>query len=256
MIKSRWFIVAVAFIVIIIAILFFRYKELAQGSKSIENYKKNPVSLSPRSIDTSSWTKYSNDGLGFSIKIPVEVYGTTEGGCFGGSSFRVPLKTLQDGDSVYIVPEYYYEIGDRGYCKKVEYSDDFIKKEAARTSQITGLPLTKLSFGWKITVKDISVEDIAKYVKDTFGSSCVVNQLLLGDDGNYRVNIKGTDWSVENGDGNCFFDFASRIIYSPLRNKIMSVVLGQECTFYSANPNDTPNYQCYDDAMVNSFIFH
>jgi hypothetical protein len=215
-----------------------------------------PATHSPKPIDTSSWTEYSNDDLGFSIKIPAEVYGINMGGCIGGSSFKAPLKTLQDGDNVYIFPEYYYDVGDRGYCRKVEYTADLIKKEAAETSQTTGLPPDKLDFGWRIAVKTASADDIAGYAKETFGSSCVVDQSSLQDDGNYRIILKGTDWSSEDGYRNCNLDFAYWILYSPAKHKLMSVVLGQECNFYSADPvTDSSDYQCYDDDMFGSFKF-
>jgi len=251
------FLILLAFLAAVtVAILFFlKYKEpkpaVINANNSQSNISTTPIT--PKPVNTSSWTEYFNDDLGFSIKIPAEVYGINIGGCIGGSPFKAPLKTLQDGDNVYIFPEYYYEVGDRGYCRKVEYTDDLIKKEALEINQTTGVLPSKLSFGWKITVKNASADDIAEYAKETFGSSCVVDKLSLQDDGNYQIGLKGTDWSTENGYGNCFLDFASKFIYSPAKHKLMSAVLGQECTFYSADPSDVSNYQCYDDAMIDSF---
>lgn len=212
-------------------------------------------------VDTSSWTSYTNSQLGFSVKIPLEVdsiYRCPDSRQAGNT----PLVVFEDNEngSVYISQEYYYDANwsqskqdFTGECNKISYSLEILKQEEKR-QDLLGLSSHPF-LGWKIIInnpKDDS--DIADFIKQNFGSTCVISSKTLAGDGIYNIKMKGEDWNTVNGFGNCPINFSYRVIYSPEKHKLMSVILGQECTF-GTDPLILSSYQCYDEEMIKSFKF-
>jgi len=185
------------------------------------------------------WDLYHNEDLGFSMNIPLEV--ATVYKCLDrGEKEYVPVKVFEDNENglVYMALEYYYDDN----CEKVILSPELLE----------GIP--KSFFGWKISINDLNSEDdILDIMKNDFGSSCVIDTMKEKDLGEYKITLKGADWSNENGWGNCLINYTYDIIYSEKNNKLMSIVLGQECTF-GTYPDSIP-YYCYDNDMVKSFSF-
>ncbi len=121
---------------------------------------------------------------------------------------------------------------------------------------LSGLASHKPFLGWKMIIKDITNDnDILKYIKENFGSGCIINNETLQEDGTKKFSIVGNDLSDPNDDWRkCNVDFSYKIHYYPEKHKLMSVVLGQECTF-GTDPSIPSTYQCYDNEMINSFKF-
>lgn len=228
------------------------------------NSEKVNVSES-KLIDTSTWMNYSNDQLGFSMLIPPD--GPTLYKCQESPITRTPIKVFEDNpnESVYISQAYYYASDwDKpkqnyvGKCNQVTYTLASLKAED-EDSYSTGRS-THPFLGWKIIVNnpknDKEVED---FIKQNFGKTCVVDSTSMLKDGNQEINIKGTDRTNEDL-GSCLVNFSYKILYSPIKHKLMSVVMGQECTFNNINPSNLSkdkesSYQCYDDAMIQNFKF-
>ena len=214
------------------------------------NNNQNKINIKKK-IDTSTWNEYINNQLGFSIKIPSEVF--MSGSCEGDKYDS--LKILQDNEnnSVYILTNHYTI--DNGKCLKVSYSlDDIRKQKQDMAGEIYFSPY----LGWNIMVNNIAnKEDILKYLKSSFGSGCFIDNEYLREDGSYRIYLKGTRNSESDPWwGTCPLNFSYRIIYSPEKHKLMSVVLGQECKFQSIDPElSDQSYQCYDEEMIKTFKF-
>jgi hypothetical protein len=215
-------------------------------------------------IDTSTWTNYTNTQLEFSIKIPIEV--PTLHKCSSNEQTEnTPLKVYEDNQNgtVYISQEYYYGVkwsqSEQKYvgeCDKINYSLESLKKEeeTAYSSGLSSHPF----LGWKIIINNPKDDDeMINFVKQNFGSTCSIALKDLQKDGNYQININGKNL-VENGvkvmDENCYTNFAYKILYSPEKHKLMSVIIGQECTF-GTDPSISSSYQCYDEEMIKSFKF-
>lgn len=244
--------IAILFVVSILLFLYlFNKKETA-----FVPVDKGVVAPIIRPVDTSSWNKYYNSQFGFSIKIPEEVFEIVS--CRQEKGLT-PIRVLQDNNRriVYILEDY-YKNNQSGQCVKVSRSLEDLRAEAENTGKdiVGGLPM--LYFGWEIIINEAkNDEDILKHVKDNFGSGCIVTYKRLQEDGNYDIKLSGSQ-KVEEGDpwwGNCYLNFAYKIIYSPEKNKLMSMGLGQECKFYSSDPVTSSSYQCYDEAMIQSFKF-
>ena len=110
--------------------------------------------------------------------------------------------------------------------------------------------------GWAILIRSIKDEgELDKFIKEIYGSGCSAGnkQPWEQQDGVYEISVSADGTTL--GDTTCPIDWMNRIkvLYAPEKNKLMSVILGQECTF-STNPYSKP-YQCYDEEMINSFRF-
>jgi hypothetical protein len=199
------------------------------------------------------WSLYQNDNLGFLIELPSEI--ATISKCPNNKMVSVPVKVFENNEShvVYIVPEYYYDASwsskEQKFtedCAKVIYSLDMLETEKRE----------KPFLGWTINISDIkNEEDILRAIKDNFGSTCEIKDKIKDEQGNYEISLYGSDWNFNDGlESNCMINYSYRIIYSEGKNKMMSVILGQECTF-GTDPNIKP-YYCYDENMINSFKFY
>jgi hypothetical protein len=264
-------ILIIAICILIVAFLFFFDKKEQKPASAPINTDNNPVVYSPKSVDTSSWTNYSNSQLGFSIKIPVEVYGIDR--CSSSHKFFVPLEIFEDNNNrvVYISEAYYYdsqwsEAEQRytGNCGKITYSLQSLKDEENKDREIMLNNVTKYYnlqpfLGWRIAIADVeNDEDILKFIKDNFGQGCNIgSKTASSQEGIYQVGITGEDWNepgMNIGETTCLVNFEYRILYSPEKHKLMSVVLGQECKF-GTDPSVPSSYQCYDNEMIDSFKF-
>ncbi|MFA5368755.1 MAG: hypothetical protein WC303_01955 [Candidatus Paceibacterota bacterium] len=240
------------FILFVLALIFiggFLFFSNKKEKAPVINNPNNGI-ITPKLIDTSSWTNYANAQLGFSIIIPLEINGKVR--CSDMQATNVPVKVFADNSNglVYISQAYYYDAWDQAQqkmtdqCKKITPTLDSLRD---------GYIL-----GWKIVINDIkNDEDILKYVKENFGPTCSITDRGLQKDGNYQISIKGRDLT-ENGevtmDPTCLTNFVYKILYSQEKQKLMSVALGQECSF-GTDPSVQSSYQCYDNTMIQSFKF-
>ncbi len=238
--------------IVILALIFiggFLFLSNKKEKAPVINNPNNGV-VTPKPIDTSSWTNYTNTQLGFSIMIPLEINGKVR--CSDAQATNVPVKIFEDNSNgiVYISQSYYYDAWDQAQQKITNQC----KKITSTLDSLRGGDI----LGWKITINNIKDnEDILKYIKANFGSTCSIVDKFLQNDGNYQITIKGRDLT-ENGevtmDSTCLTNFVYKILYSQEKHKLMSVVLGQECKF-GTDPSVQSSYQCYDDTMIQSFKF-
>lgn len=206
--------------------------------------------------DYKIWNYYGNPQLGFSIQIPKEVDGFYK--CPAKETIQVPVKVFEDNENgiVYVSQEYYYktewdsELQEfTGPCEKITYSLASLRSETKEDYA------HKPFLGWAILIKDIRDEsELDKFIKENYGSGCRSgDEKSWGQDGVCEITVGGWEEGMSLEDTPCPVNYSYKILYAPEKNKVMSVKLGQECTFWS-NP-DSKSYQCYDEEMINSFKF-
>jgi len=265
MTKFKKILIILTILLFLFVITFFWINNIKKEIKPLP-LNNNPIITEPKkSIDTSSWKNYTNNQLGFSIKIPLEV--PTLYRCpSNNQNGHTPLETYEDNQNgiVYISAQYYYDAkwsqAEQEYiggCDKITYT----LKSLENRENDNGLYIAsdqKPFLGWKIIISNIDNDDgISKYIKDNFGSGCLLSEKILENNGIYDIKIKGEDWdkkTTDLGNTTCSWGSLYKILYSPEKHKLMSVILGQECTF-GTDPSIPPSYQCYDEEMIKSFEF-
>lgn len=199
------------------------------------------------------WNKYINHTLGFSIQIPKEVYGLYK--CPSKETIQVPVRVFEDNENgiVYISQEYYYraewdsELQEfTGPCEKIAYSLESLKSETVDNNPF---------LGWAILIKDIKDEsELDKFIKEIYGSGCSAGQKTPWvQSGVYEIPVLADGTDLGNTACPVGWMNSEKVLYAPEKDKFMSVILGQECTF-GTNPYSKP-YQCYDEEMINGFKF-
>lgn len=251
-------------------------KEEIQQDKPQEKPTPAPIPTPPE----EKWETYSSIELGFSIKYPEMVYGTND--CIDRGStekeFYVPMRVFEDNkDSVfYITPEYCYHADRKwdpvnlttqvGLCEKITYSLELLQNEWRSNVVLGGnkpfsLQGKKTFLGWGILIENIKNEsELNKFIKNNYGPGCFVEKKEpWKQDGVYEIEIKGEDWDngTTPGDTSCPWSVAYKILYAPQKNKIISINLGQECTFAIITDPNRPSwsYECYDEKMIDSLRF-
>jgi hypothetical protein len=203
-------------------------------------------------VDTSNWTEYSNSQLGFSIKIPPESYGIYR--CSSRKAISVPVKVYEDNanKAVYIAEEYYYVADNygadnEGKCEKIVQSLESFKETEKE------IKTQKPFLGWKLIINEAKdKEEVLKYIKEYFGLQCTIQAEFLKENGNYEIHLIGEEGDFSSG--GCSSGSNYKIIYSPDKQKMMTVLLGQEGTFQT-NPEEPSTYQYYENEMLKSFKF-
>lgn len=209
---------------------------------------------------TTEWVKYENKVLGFSVSIPKKVSSVDR--C-NGEEIPVSLKVFEDNvnNVVYFVPEYYYDNVDNpktgeSDCVKKVYSLQLIKDEISGNGldgkyiSSSGNPF----LGAGIRVEKVKNDaELSKFIKDNYGSGCFVGSK---NHWNQQAGVYDVGINAENGENggigtSCPVNYVARILYSPEKEKVMSVKLGQDARFYL----NSTNYFYYDNDIVNSFRF-
>lgn len=237
-------------------------KEEIQQEKPQEKPTPAPIPTPPE----EKWETYSSDELGFSIKYPQMVYGLYR--CSPDKPFWVPLKVFENKESgiVYITQEYYYDDlnsetqTNAGTCEKINYSLELLKNEWRENVSWDNsyfLQAEKTFLGWGILIENIKNEnELDKFIRDNYGSDCFINDKLSWKKNEiYEINIGGKySDNIEGINPKCPLHYAYKVLYAPKKNKLASIKLGQECTFYIINSAlEMP--KCYDEEMIDSFEF-
>ncbi len=208
------------------------------------------------------WQTFTSSELSFSMKYPQMVYGANR--CALNDHFWVPLKIFEDkkNRATYITEEYYYDNwsdklqSNTGPCKKITYSLESLQNEKEKAQEGEFSLWWKPFLGWAISTSDIKNEnELNLFIKNNYGEGCLIkNKINWIQNGVFEINLEEKNLKNEGIDTACPLNYSYKILYSPKKNKIASIKLGQECSFYT-DP-DSSSYKCYDEEIINSFIFN
>lgn len=120
------------------------------------------------SID-GTWNLYSNNSLGFSIKVPKIIAGETHNNC--PSDYAVPTAVYDDDTGAYITNQYFYEYPQNDICSKTANSLDVISQRANQWKNNVGTPLFVPSNWHIITAKAENDTELETFIKANYGTS-------------------------------------------------------------------------------------
>ncbi|MDD3190668.1 MAG: hypothetical protein PHI66_03180, partial [Candidatus Pacebacteria bacterium] len=194
------------------------------------------------------WVDYTSQN-GVSFKYPKYITGIDS--CGAGRVFFVPTKIFEYDEVIYIMPEYYYnfkgEPTEETICEKYFTSDMIDKIKQDRK------PLR----GWRIDIRSIKDKenDINSLIKDIYDYGCKMeSETSWIKDGisTIKMNVyKDTDGNPTSlGETICPMNGVYKILYSEENKLAVSVILGQECTFWGDGQN-----MCFDEKIVESMDF-
>jgi len=211
------------FFITILLVAFLIFEENKESK--VDDEKNNQIiNYVKKEVDQSDWKEYINERLGFSIKIPKEIHLVNR--CSANVGDFVGVKVFEDTEknSVYIIPEYYYDWKeDLQKCEKIEYSLNLIKEEGG----------WKPFLGWKIDVAEINnLEELNKFIKSNFGEACIVGEQKEEGYGIYNIKIIGEDWTNQRTESTCPWEMHYKIIYLSEKYKLLSVKLGIDYDFF------------------------
>ncbi|MDD3006088.1 MAG: hypothetical protein PHX30_00685 [Candidatus Pacebacteria bacterium] len=233
--------------------LFISQPVVTIEESDIENDKESKTSIEADSESSSvakaeGWINY-NSSQGISFDYPKETMGTD---CDGKDSVPVPVKTFEDPENGYV----YLTVN----CE--DTLDTLQKKTAQVSTGNSSYKQEKILGTWIIATAEVKNEqELSAFIKKHYGTGgCSMGEKKLTNRQNdvYEVTITGKDWNTPT-DGfsasrSCKVDYAYKIFYAPEKNEVVSVVLGQDCTF-----NRTDSIEdCYEeeDRIINSITFN
>ena len=200
------------------------------------------------SID-DTWNLYSNNLLGFSIKIPKMSF-EYGGVCINGKLdvAMVPVTTFDDSQGTYITYEYFNEYPINNVCKKTINDLNTIQQRANQWKNGNGNNLIVPS-NWHVVIAKVENDnELEGFIKTNYGSGCKIGTKSLSPTGTYDVKILGD--GLDLSETKCPINFVYALKYSPELHKAATWGVGQEVVFSSANYK-----QNYDSEMINSFKF-
>lgn len=194
------------------------------------------------------WINYTSP-QGISFYYPKETLGTD---CNGKANALVPIRTFEDPENKYL----YLTIN----CT------DTLETLRTKTKQALigngNYKQDKLPDTWSIATKAVKTDDeLNAFISEHYGTGgCIAGtkKPTGKQDGVYEITVSGKDWKNPT-DGfsasqSCKVDYAYKIFYAPAKNKVVSLVLGQDCTFNRSDKLE----DCYgeEDKIVGSIIFN
>jgi hypothetical protein len=211
-----------------------------------------PPSEAQKSTMTSVdevWNIYTNNSLGFSMKIP-KVASEFGGVCVNGKQDvgMIPVRVFDDDKGAYITFESFYEYPVNNTCQKVVTDLGLIEKRANQWKSGNGNSLFVPSNWHIITQKVVDDTELEEFIKESYGTGCKLGTKTLTTPGVYDVKVMGDGLDLDAT--KCPINFVLAVKYSPEFKKVATWGVGQGIVFSSSDFKVT-----YDMEMVNSFKF-
>ena len=220
-----------------------------RSSQPTPNLTPAQVQSTIISID-NTWNLYTNNKIGFSIKIP-NVSSEFGGVCSGGKLdvATVPVKVFDDAFGAFITYEYFYEYPVNNSCQKTVNDLSIVNQRASQWKTNPTNPLFDPP-NWHIITANVSNDtDLENFIKANYGTGCKLGTKTLSDNGTYDVRVEGD--GLDLGETKCPINFILAIKYSPEFKKAATWAIGQSIVF--AADKDFNN--AYDSDIVSSFKF-
>jgi len=222
-----------------------------------------PVAGTPSEITTldETWSKYTNQQLGFSINFPgtmVHLFGSCtwneEEESYRPELSFVPVEIFEDGDVVYISSAYYHEL--TGPIKKTDAEGGtrttFSECQAVENSLLLlGDPENPYQAKWEIVAAEVhDDEELDVFLKSRYGAGCTLGEKVMsGQDGVYDIRIQGDGKDMS--ETLCPLNYGTVVKYYPVGNKVIAWDTGQSVTFSA----DVSYSVTHDEEMIDSFRF-
>lgn len=173
---------------------------------------------------------YTNNKFGFSLILPKTIEESTcqksEGSYGLGGNEKVALNFFENGDTVYLAGNYFYNVsggkttsaGNYIYtdCQKIESTFDSIDKKAAKGG----------SDALKIYAANVKSDDeLEQFIKSKYGSGCSLGEKTVGEGDFSIVKITGDGKPLD--ETKCVAN-GMKIDYSQLKNKAVIFEVGQD----------------------------
>jgi len=217
-----------------------------QTAPTTQHQTSTISSLNPkiRSLD-DKWNLYTNEQLGFSIKIPKQVdTGITEEEFRGNCPETEAVNVFEDRKYVYIASEYSYygNAPNSERCKKTNLE---ILKTRWQTGEDQNYTPTSLLI---VTGEAKNDQEIEKFIKDNIGSDCKGFEKKASTDFHQQGVLDLTIKS--NSDGYCIMNFRYDFKYDPFSRKIVYTIIGHDCIFGESGTGN-----CLDGEIVKSLRY-
>jgi hypothetical protein len=198
------------------------------------------------SVD-DEWNLYMNYDLGFSMKIPKNIYHGF-GACDwkeDENSYRpklasVPVKVFEDTNNVFISTEYYYSLSGERIEEDIHYYSSCDKVENSLTRLRDKNVFQQQD--WEIIGAEVANDtQLTKFIQDNYGAGCGL--------GEKKVSSQEGVFDIEITRGeSCPINYMYYLKYAPDKGRAITWVFGQAYNFYK-----DANHAAYDEDMVASF---
>jgi hypothetical protein len=243
--KVIWTVVVITLAVGVISggLFWYFYVRQPEEPTSVMTTKQATSSATPSAQkDETTWYKYTNARLGFSMDFPVVSDSYKSSG--KNISFQKKVTAFEDGDNVYIA-------WDKDATCIGNYSQNCEEKLVTNSLETIKKEKSGDFVTWKLSVGNVSNDnELEGFLKKSFGPACTLGNKSPSDqDGVYSVQVNGDgkDW----GESKCIINFSYVFKYYPAKNKAVTWDLGMDSSFCK----DYYNGPCYDEDIAKTFKF-
>ncbi|MBD3300748.1 MAG: hypothetical protein GF347_05355 [Candidatus Moranbacteria bacterium] len=213
-----------------------RKEQSADGIQKINPKEKVDDQDKKLMVEDNDWRLYTNDRLGFSIKVPQKIL---DKNC-GEKDGKVNFKIFEDGNKIYFSSEKVYS-----FKTKQCYSNSLdIVKNWRGSDYFFGV--------WEVRVNNVNNETEAQNnLKEYFGNSCIIDTKENAiQEGVFDLKLKDSKGLGCNGQ--CCLNYIYVIKYSDKYKKVAYWSIGQDSNFVIENKSNSGGF---DFEMAESFQF-
>lgn len=196
-----------------------------------------------KSLD-NKWNLYTNEQLGFSIKIPKQIYMGIVPEYKGNCPDKEGVNVFEDEKFVYISEEYSYS-SKQEQCKRTNLESAEARNKAGTDSS------GYMAGGWFINTDNAkNDQELLRFIKENLGDDCIIGAKKAD-----QYQPEAFDITIGNKpQGECIMNFSYKFLYSPKAGKLVEVSMGQDRGFLLSPYTDEAfaDTKSADEDMINS----